>query len=451
MNMRYCIALLIGFAALSGCHRNTNDETSYMRHLSLPTPPPTSPPTPTPPQPTPTWRALHAADSTYKVLYRFGDRDGSPNSQLLFVNDELYGTTFNAVYPTSSTVFRISTDGREKTMYQSVPSAERFNPSGDLSELDGTFYSVSFYGGTKATRDAYGTGKGGILTFNKQGKEHVLYAFKGAPDGTAPSGGLINVNGTLYGTTSWGGSRCPNGPPGGFSGCGTVYSISPSGDERVLYSFGGGEGGAQPNGSLINVDGTLYGTTFLGGGANCSFGRGEGCGTVFSISTNGKETVLYRFASCCGGDGAQPNGRLLNVNGTLYGTTHFGGRGDPGLGTVYSITRSGAERILYAFRGTSDGFYPSALIELNDKLYGTTEGGGDSTCGTLYSLTWFNSSAPAAKHILHSFACGSDGAVPESLTNVHGVLYGTTSGQPNSTLPGRETVGAQPTIFTLAP
>ena len=47
--------------------------------------------------------------------------------------------------------------------------------------------------------------------------------------------------------------------------------------ERVLYSFGtinDGQAtidGANPYGSLILVNGSLYGTTYLGGSVNCSF------------------------------------------------------------------------------------------------------------------------------------------------------------------------------------
>ena len=125
----------------------------------------------------------------------------------------------------------------------------------------------------------------------------MLYAFRGAPDGIAPGDGLINIKGRLYGTTSWGGSKCLHGPPGGFPGCGTVYSISPRGVESVLYSFGGDEDGAQPNGSLIDVDGTCTAPR-LWGAVRIALGRGMGCGTIYSISTYGKEKVLYRFASC---------------------------------------------------------------------------------------------------------------------------------------------------------
>jgi hypothetical protein len=43
----------------------------------------------------------------------------------------------------------------------------------------------------------------------------------------------------------------------------------------------GGQDGAGPQSGLIDVKGTLYGTTYAGGGNGCS---GEGCGTVYSIT-----------------------------------------------------------------------------------------------------------------------------------------------------------------------
>src|ERR1700758_5525742 len=132
----------------------------------------------------------------------------------------------------------------------------------------------------------------------------VLYNFKGGYDGATP-GGLIDVNGTLYGTSGSGGSpHCKD------YGCGTVFRISTDGTERVLYSFTGGKDGSGPAiGGLTNVNGTLYGTTTAGGGTSCF--RGLGCGVVFSITTAGKMHVLYRFQG--GSDGASP-GALMNVN-----------------------------------------------------------------------------------------------------------------------------------------
>jgi uncharacterized repeat protein (TIGR03803 family) len=102
----------------------------------------------------------------------------------------------------------------------------------------------------------------------------VLYSFSGGTDGSFPTANLINVNGMLYGTTSFGGGYygCGNS-----NGCGTVFSIDPkSGTEAVLHSFGSGSDGGSPVAGLINVNGMLYGTTASGGA--------QRHGTVFSIS-----------------------------------------------------------------------------------------------------------------------------------------------------------------------
>jgi uncharacterized repeat protein (TIGR03803 family) len=55
------------------------------------------------------------------------------------------------------------------------------------------------------------------------GKLTVLHSFNVAPDGAHPIGGLVlDKAGNLYGTTSDGGDlSC------GFSGCGTVFKLTP--------------------------------------------------------------------------------------------------------------------------------------------------------------------------------------------------------------------------------
>jgi uncharacterized repeat protein (TIGR03803 family) len=108
---------------------------------------------------------------------------------------------------------------------------------------------------------------------------------------------------------------------------------------RVLYGFGGSLNGfsgaldgANPNAGLIDVNGTLFGTTLYGGSHNDS-------GTIFSISKTGKETVFHSFGEP--GDGVQPEAALIDVKGTFYGTTRAGGAYDGG--TVFSITTHGKE------------------------------------------------------------------------------------------------------------
>ncbi|HKU80583.1 MAG TPA: choice-of-anchor tandem repeat GloVer-containing protein, partial [Candidatus Tumulicola sp.] len=197
-------------------------------------------------------------------------------------------------------------------------------------------------------------------------------------DGSGPRATLVNVNGTFFGTTYGGGANCSSS-----GGCGTVFAISPSGAESVVHSFGAGSDGVHPAAGLVDVNGTLYGTTVYGGA--------NGDGTVFAIPRFGPLTVLYSFAG--GSDGASPRAGLLNVNGTLYGTTSAGGAScgtNFGCGTVFSITTSGTETVLHGFGGTSaaDGANPYAgLVRLNGKLYGTTLFGGANNAGTVFSLT----------------------------------------------------------------
>src|ERR1035441_10141869 len=126
----------------------------------------------------------------------------------------------------------------------------------------------------------------------------VVYAFAGTPDGEKPSG-LGALGGTLYGVTFRG------GPYSGFlsHGWGTVFSITASGKERIVYNFQGGPDAGIPRGSLVNVNGTLYGTS-AGGTASCP--TGAGCGAVFSVTSAGEEHVIYSFAG--NADGQYPNG-----------------------------------------------------------------------------------------------------------------------------------------------
>jgi uncharacterized repeat protein (TIGR03803 family) len=248
-----------------------------------------------------------------------------------------------------------------------------------------------------------------VFSITPSGHKTVLHAFTGSPDGSEPDGPLRNVNGTLYGTTSFGGVNCYKDYY-----CGTVFSITPGGKEKVLHSFGAhGNDGQYPLAGLVDVKGTLYGTTDLGGAYNG--------GTVFSITPGGKEKVLYSFgASYARG----VSSGLVDVSGTLYGTTFFGGV--YGFGTVFSITPSGKEKVLYSFVGGVDGANPAAaLLNVNGTLYGTTIGGGASAYGgTVFSIT-----LSGHETVLYSFKGGQDGSGPsQGLSYVNGTFYGTTSG-----------------------
>ncbi len=312
-------------------------------------------------------------------------------------------------------------------------------PHAALTNYHGKFYGTVPAGGAN--------GFGAVYEFDPAtGVETTAYSFKGGSDGEGPYSNLINIGGTLYGTTF----------TGGASNLGTVYAFDPAtGVETVVYAFKGGADGAYP-GNLLNVGRTLYGTTVEGGGYtsyNCD--TGSSCGTVFSLNpTTGAEAVVYAFTG--GSDGSNPHSNLVEIDGSLYGTGSHGGESSNCLeltscGMVFSIDpTSGVETVVYAFKGQGDGSGPNSLIEVDGMLYGTTEEGGVSTlcvdrtfnynygCGTIFSLD----PTTGAKTELYSFRGGSDGAIPEaSLVEVSGLLYGVTGSG------GRKSG----TVFSLSP
>jgi len=357
---------------------------------------------------------IRPGSSSYKVLYAFDEYPNgeAPVGGLLDVGGTLYGAASNGGLKKCferrsggcGTVFSITPKRAEKLLYTFTVATGAL-PQSRLIDVQGTLYGTTYRGGP--------SGVGTVYSISTTGSEAVLYSFKGTTDGAYPSAGVISVNHTLYGTNTYGGGDHHDG--------GTVYSVSLSGVHTVLHGFKATSDGHDPVGGLIDVNGTLYGTTVSDGRS------GACCGTVYSITTSGKETVLYRFAG--GSDGARPLGTLLNVNGTLYGTTISGGTGcgsTHGCGTVYTITTSGNEKVLYRFAGGSDGANPAAgLIDVNGTLYGTTVHGGapSCSCGTVYSI-----SASGAETVLYRFAGGTDGTNPQApLAAVKGTLYGTTA------------------------
>ena len=252
----------------------------------------------------------------------------------------------------------------------------------------------------------------------------MLYSFKGGSDGEYPFAQLVFVKGKFYGTTFKGGnSKCG----GSGLGCGTVFSVTPSGTEKVLYKFQGRTNdGSYPYAGLTNVNGTLYGVTEDGGGGGCYV---LGCGTVFSITTDASEKKLYTFQG--GSDGGHPVSNLVSINGELYGTT-VGAEGKSGTelasGTVFSITADGTEKVLYDFKYKSaQGWSPlGALVDANGTLYGTTQFGGSCAsssdgCGTIFSITTSGTLTE-----LYNLTGMPDSADPRSaLLDVNGTLYGT--------------------------
>jgi uncharacterized repeat protein (TIGR03803 family) len=262
-------------------------------------------------------------------------------------------------------------------------------------------------------------------------QETALYSFGSQPagsmDGTNPQAGLIQgSDGNLYGTTSTGGA--------GILSAGTVFKLTQGGVETVLYSFCSvssplcADGESPVAGVIQGTDGNFYGTTQRGG---------LGLGTVFKLTPDGVESVLYSFCgtpgagSCAAGDGALPQAGLIQVGEALYGTTFQGGRYNEG--TVFELTPAGVETVLhsfdgnYGYHGIADGVNPLAALILGSdgNLYGTTEFGGADNAGTVFQIT-----LSGFEMQIHSFANSpEDGKFPKAalIQASDGNFYGTTN------------------------
>ena len=385
---------------------------------------------------TSTFVSMHAefgaADKSRNIAERAADRAKYPQAPLINVDGTLYGTTNNGGTFRSrttcrggcGTVFSITTSGVVKVLHSFGNSQDGQYPAeAGMVDVGGTLYGTTSAGGA--------LGGGTVFSITTDGVENVLHSFGGQGDGTDPIGGsLLEVRGTLYGTTWSGGAYGLQTCPAFLSapaGCGTVFSVTTSGTEKVLHSFGNGDDAQHPWAGLVHfgTGTTLYGTTFFGGtDRTCSGEEGTGCGTVFSITTSGAEKVLHSFGK--GHDGKYPQARLLPVNGALYGTTKEGGS-YLSNGTVFVITTDGVEKILYRFAtqgGSSDAAFPvDGLIDFKGTLYGTTYFGGGCDQGAVYSVT-----TAGAEKVLHAFCNGiEDGSTPwAALVAVNGLLYGTT-------------------------
>ena len=252
-------------------------------------------------------------------------------------------------------------------------------------------------------------------------QDTVLYSFTGGSDGAEPFVSVIQgTDGNFYGTTFYGGSG-GQPVPGSPTGFGTVFMLTPAGEETILHSFQGAVDGANPYGALVEYQGNFYGTTNNGGPDNA--------GTVFEVTPQGQFTLLWSFKGGVAGsfDGISPNGLVLANDGNFYGTTFQGGTA--GYGIVYRIAPDGSmETPLYSFKGgNTDGAYSnSSLVQGTDGfLYGTTVNGGPTQSGTLFKV-----SLTGTETLLHAFgaAAGSDGAMPYAnvIQANDGNFYGTT-------------------------
>ena len=286
------------------------------------------------------------------VLHQFTGADGQNPLPSLVAGpgNAIFGATAAGTDPTTygGTVFRLtapSAAGGEwslTTLWDFSMVGGVDGPQGTLAIYGDRIYGTTKDGGTGAVGAVFEltppTVEGGSWT------ENTIYNFTAENgDGSTPYAGVVvDANGVLYGTTEAGGlpdQNCAHG----F--CGIAFSLAPpslSGvtwTETILHSFTGenGDGATPYAGVILGPDGVLYGTTAAGGSIQ-NQSCGAGCGIVYELvpppSQGGTwtEVVLHNFN---GADGNEPYAGLVLANGTLYGTTAYGGASNQG--TVFSV------------------------------------------------------------------------------------------------------------------
>ncbi len=319
-----------------------------------------------------------------------------------------FGQTFTTLYNFGAS----TTDGQ-------APS------SGVVMDKTGNLFGVTGIGGNQLSGGTVFELSPPTVTGNPW-TETILHRFRGMPDGKTPLGHLIMTpNGVLAGTNLHGGAEDE----------GTLYvfvhGTQSAWRETILHNFGTvPDDVVTPDLGLFPAPEGFYGADQ--GGANNT-------GAIYLLAggTNGSawtQNILYSFRAIGSTDGRGPGGELVrDAKGNFYGVTTLGGVHD--LGAVYEVSPPAAqgdpwtETVLYSFNGT-DGTLPAGRLLLGPggKLFGTTNGGGASSAGTVFELTPPSVPGnPWTETILYSFTGGSDGTSPENgvIADQSGKLYGT--------------------------
>jgi uncharacterized protein (TIGR03437 family) len=359
-----------------------------------------------------------AQAQTFTTVASFDAADGGPNWLVQGADGNFYGTSNNA------TAFKLTPAGALATL-NTFTGGDAANSL--VQGSDGNFYGTIL--GFR-TVNIPSSDPGSIFKLTPSGALTILHVFaQGVSEGSNSIGGLVQgLDGNFYGTTFAGGAnKQANG-----GGAGIVFKITPSGTLAKLHDFGGTDG-LGPNGLILASDGNFYGTTERGGTGCPNDLFGNGCGTVFKVTSAGTLTTLYTFTAMSDG-GAPTAGVVQGSDGNFYGTTTNGGQN--GFGTIFKLTPTGVLTTLYSFPAIPAGNASSVtLIQATDgNFYGTiNQGGGPEGHGTLFEMT-----PDGAVTTLHTFG-GADGVAPDYLIQAKdGNLYGATASgtgpSPNGTV-----------------
>jgi len=338
----------------------------------------------------------------YALLHSFTTATPFPQGELYRdPAGDLWGTTAGGGTSACGTVFkRPASSGVIATVHSFACGASGSAPSAGLVAGPGGLW------GTTAGNFSSGAT---VYRLDPATSQHtVVHTFPGTQ--VNPRGRLLVAgDGGIYGVTEGSSSGLTRG---------TVYRIDPAAGNAfaTVRAFGQADDGWEPQSLAAAEDGTLYGTTRLGGAS--------GLGTAFHILPDGTFATLHAFDDSDPFSGVPSSTRvMLASDGLLYGTRSGGGSG--GRGTIFRMTPSGVRTNLVEFQAPApSGSSPlAALTEASDgHLYGTTVNGGPSNWGTAFRIT-----KAGAFTTLASFSGVSTGSEPlgRLVEGSDGLLYGT--------------------------
>lgn len=205
------------------------------------------------------------------LLHSFAGTPDGEDPEAGLIRDRvgsLYGTTvYGGTAGGYGTVFKLDKTGKLTLLHSFGGTPDGENPyAGLVGDYAGNGLGTTKYGGTAG---GYGT----VFKIDHTGKLSLLYSFSGTPDGENPlSSVVLDPLGNIYGTTYYGGTY----------GYGSIFKLDTTGTLTILHSFNYSPDGGNPIGGLIrDTAGNLYGTTSQGGDPSCGF---SGCGTVFELT-----------------------------------------------------------------------------------------------------------------------------------------------------------------------
>ena len=272
----------------------------------------------------------------FTALHDFTHAEAGSGGPLIFGSDgNYYGFSQyqSGWFGYAPTIYKLSPDGVFSVLWNfSIPQifTNGTIPTGLIEGDDG-----NFYGTTPASGGAGGVGvqDGTVFSLTPQGQLTTIAVFPSNGSlGAGPGGQMVEgPDGAFYGTTSG----------YAYTGLGVapnIFRVTKAGNLSVIHTLISTEGLTNLSSLFLGSDGKFYGVAGTGGDpthCNAPYNYG-GCGTLFSVTTNGTFQVLYSFTG--GATGAFPNAVIQDSDGNLAGVTGGDGKTGSAGGVVFKTT-----------------------------------------------------------------------------------------------------------------